>query len=104
MLDYNQIFHALQLAVLSFVITDQLTKQGHLLEFYYDFLVWVQGKSKPLAKMLGYCTICFSGQFSFWTWLVLVGYGDFYFILILNHVIFICFTILFTIALLKFLG
>lgn len=61
----------IKIAIFAFIVSNVLTSQGHILEKYGDFLVYLLDRRlEIIAKPLGYCSLCFSGQLSFWFWLM----------------------------------
>lgn len=69
MLTVLDIFHALQISALGYVISGVLMDEGKLLEFWLDVVLWVETKSKFLANPLGLCEECLTGQLSFFLFL-----------------------------------
>lgn len=99
MLDLQDIFLSFQLAVLAFVICEKLMQQGHILEWYLDLLLKLETKAKFLAKPLGLCSICFSGQLSFWVWIYRNSFFE-----LGKIVLFVAFCIFSLITITKFLN
>lgn len=103
MLTLIDLFFSFQLAVLAYVFTCVLIEPDNILEFYGDFLESRKTKlGKYLAKPFGLCEKCLAGQLATWiyaiygynTEIVLPFTGVLY--EMLKHVIFIAFTIFFT--------
>lgn len=71
MLTPNEIFGALQVAVVAYVFTIVLMKPDFIFEWYSDLLDDLErcgGWRKWIAKPLGNCELCFAGQFGLWSY------------------------------------
>lgn len=101
------------IAVFAFVYTNILTANGEVFGCIYKML-YHKFKSDqreqnglprhPLFKVLIDCEKCVSGQISLWSFLILhlYGYREVSFALVLQHILFITLTILFTIIIKSF--
>ena len=88
------------MAVVAFVISCILMQQDYILEFWYDFTVWLENKRmKWLAYPLGACEKCLAGQIALWIWLY-INFSEYqtedFAIAFFRHCIFIAFAIFFT--------
>lgn len=63
-------FECISVAIVAFVFVNVLTGPGMIFECWYNFLERINERAEWLAKPLGYCAVCFSGQLSFWWYLI----------------------------------
>lgn len=85
MLEY--ILECFRVVVFSYVVTNILMADDCLLSKYTEFLGVIKRSKKWydwLAKPLGYCDSCFTGQVSLWYGLYLFGFN------IISIITFIC--------------
>lgn len=78
-------------AITAVVIFEVLFEPGMIFGFWYQFLERLNVSAPWLAKPLGYCGKCFSGQIGFWFYLVEYR-GEWQFF---DHAFFTCATIFF---------
>jgi hypothetical protein len=90
MLDVNQIFTAFQIGVFAYVFVCILMEPKSIFELYGDLLADLNNKYPYLARPLGYCELCFSGQLALWYFVFEYKYN------FIQHILFISFAILFT--------
>ena len=65
------VFEAIQVAIVAHVFFQYLFAPGHILGFWGAFVDRLASEGKEwLAKPLGHCGICFSGQVGFWWYLI----------------------------------
>lgn len=104
MLDYIQALHCVQIAIVAYTISGVLMQQDMLLERYLDLLIWAASTSKFgkfIAHPLGLCEKCLAGQVALWYFLY-VNWDSYTTEIvnnIISHIVFICVTVLVTIAL-----
>lgn len=94
MLNFYDIFSALQLAVFAYVFSCILIAKDGIFDFYGDFLYYKikERTNGKLANALGLCEKCFAGQTAFWFFIAAnINEYD-----IIKHILFTCFTIIFT--------
>jgi hypothetical protein len=60
----------ISVAISAWVFFEVLTAPGMIFEFWYKWLERLSKKAEWLAKPLGYCGTCFSGQLGFWWYLI----------------------------------
>jgi len=94
MLNFYDIFSALQLAVFAYVFSCILIAKDGIFDFYGDFLYY---KIKTLtngkvSNALGLCEKCFAGQTAFWFFIA----TNMHEYAIIKHILFTCFAIIFT--------
>lgn len=94
MLTAIEILNAFQIGVFAFVFSCILIRQDYILEFYFDFLVWLESKtSSKITKPLGLCESCLAGQIALW--FEILTAEKWYKIEIINAIIFVSFSIFF---------
>ena len=82
----------ISVAIVAFVFFGVLTAPGMIFESWYYFLERLEGRGLEwLAKPLGYCGTCFSGQLGFW-WYAIAYRGNW---VLGEHIVFTSQTILF---------
>lgn len=57
-------------AIVAVVAFGVLMEPGMILGWWYQWLERVNARAPWIAKPLGYCGVCFSGQLGFWWYLV----------------------------------
>ena len=57
-------------SIVAWVFFAVLTSPGMIFERWYNFLERLNERAPWLAKPLGYCGTCFSGQLGFWWYLL----------------------------------
>lgn len=86
----------ISVAIVAFIFVEYLTAPGQVLEFYYQWLEGLHRKGRTwLAKPLGLCGICFSGQVGLWWYAI--AYRDEW--ILGDHIIFTCQVIFFFLVL-----
>lgn len=108
MLSLQYIYFSFQLGVFAYVVTCILTQQDYLLSFWDDFLASLENKNANWKRMtypLGRCEKCFGGQAALWVWLHFNSglYALDWFYALVQHSLFISFTIVFTLVIKKLL-
>jgi hypothetical protein len=105
MLNVNEIFTAFQIGVFAYVFVCVLMEPKNIFELYGDLLAELNNKHPYLARPLGYCELCFSGQLSLWYFIFTLKFKTlfvgFYFFVpteysFTKHILFVSFSILFT--------
>lgn len=102
MLDLQHLQLSAQLGLVVWMLLCVFTKEHYILAPYQSFLNWLEPKAKPIAYVLGACEKCFCGQLALWTWFSFNEYNlsscftTLYF-QFLEHLSFVCLSILFVI-------
>jgi hypothetical protein len=79
-------------AIVAYIFADHLTGPGMIFEPWYQWLERLSSDGKEwMAKPLGYCGFCFSGQVGFWWYLI--AYRDRW--ILGEHIVFACQTMFF---------
>lgn len=63
-------FESISVAIVAFVFVNVLMEPGMIFGGWYGILQRINERAEWLAKPLGYCGTCFSGQLSFWWYLI----------------------------------
>lgn len=84
-------FDCISVAIVAFVFFAVLTAPGMVFEFWYNYLERLNSRAPWIAKPLGFCGVCFSGQLGLWWYLI--SYRDEW--VLGDHIIFIAQTIFF---------
>ena len=63
-------FESISVAIVAFVFVNVLMEPGMIFGGWYGILRRINERAEWLAKPLGYCGTCFSGQLSFWWYLI----------------------------------
>lgn len=79
--------NALYIAIISVVVSEMLITDGNIFAFYGKML---ERLPDVLSKPLGECPRCMAGQIALWSYLFLDDYN------IIEHLIFVACSILFT--------
>jgi len=95
MLTLTQFLQALQIGVFAYIVSSELIKPKHLLNFWFLWLEKLEKKHPKIAYPIGYCEKCFAGQIALW-YFIFTQHFNF-----INLVIFISFAILTPIILKK---
>jgi len=103
LLNLDSIFFTFQLGVFAYIVTCVLTKTDYIFSGYDDLLANLEQRSKHWKKItypLGRCEKCFGGQAALWVWLDANYelYLDYWFTALVQHSLFISFTIFFVIV------
>lgn len=82
---------SVSISILSVVVCEIISTEGNILYFYRQFLEWLDDKGFDwIAKPIGYCPKCFSGQLALWFYIFSFDYN------LIEHVFFIAWTIYIT--------
>lgn len=85
-------FDCISVAIVAYVFTAILMEGGMIMYWYWQMLDrMARNGGEWLAKPLGYCGVCFSGQLGFW-WYLLTTSGHWR---LSEHIVFTAQTILF---------
>ena len=77
----------ISVAIVAWTFFEILTAPGMVFEFWYQWLDDLNSRNMAwLAKPLGYCGACFSGQLGFW-WYAIAHRGDW---ILGEHIIYTC--------------
>ena len=88
-------FECISVALVAWTFFEVLTAPGMLFEFWYKWLERLAANGKEwIAKPLGYCGVCFTGQIGFW-WYAIAHRADW---ILGGHIVFTCQTIAFYLA------
>ena len=101
MLELKDILFTLELSIVALVFSNILIEVGGLFEKYGDLLANLYNKGgfyKYISRPLGYCAKCFSGQISFYVYII----THYYKYNLIENIIFVSITIFFTTLLNKF--
>lgn len=80
-------FECISVAIVAWTFFEILTAPGMIFEFWYQWLERLNNRNMEwLAKPLGYCGSCFSGQLGFW-WYMVSHRSDW---ILGEHIIFTC--------------
>lgn len=105
MLTINEYKMAFELATVAYVFSCVLQQDKYILSWYGTLINYINANFKYgyiLAYPLGYCEKCFAGQLALWYY-IYKHYNNYTKACIIEHIIFISMTILFTLLIKQFI-
>lgn len=71
----SAILHGICAALIGFALSGIVANQNSPLSFWFDFLFRLEKKAPWIAKPLGACAFCFSGQVALWSALLAMAWN-----------------------------